>query len=563
MNRTSLLVLSLALAAGGSVPANAAPNATALEAQYRQLCAPGGSLSAATCAAMAKDVAKAKEAAPTVASAEAAPAVDPAKLRANYDRLCGATPLASAETCARLVQDLAAFTPATEGDALARRQAAAEAFVRGFGAGTVSDRQLWSGQRAALRKAVSAYQSQVSTFGELKSLRWLRLEGGEDVYEGRHATGIVEWRFAMRPDGSASGVHFKDSRRLNANRNVVLTAGAKPVDRIVPGQTIQAMFESSDGAFENWPWRADCYLIVAPPGTMLKLSLNVQGIPVESRVNDSCDFTGQYNTNYGSDNAYGIYIRQGAQPLYVRVSGRAALGGAKPYSVFLETVTPQQYAEYQERQRRQRIADQQARQQRDADRDMMFGAMVRGTVAGLTNTSPPLMNPDGSAPNMLETLNAVNSELAQRNAEGQARLNATIAAAQTQGQTPMRSQPGGAPQQVAQAQPAPAQPPRPAAAPQRKAYRAYFVAGMDPTPSDTRNPMCYSNVFTITLEVEPNGWGMAGRAEAAMKPYESSFLAKCARLGRLSSGLATGNVEGITSGWPYSPHPTDRRVQIP
>lgn len=99
---------------------------------------------------------------------------------------------------------------------------------------------------------------------------------------------------------------------------------------------------------------------------------------------------------------------------------------------------------------------------------------------------------------------------------------------------------------------------------ENRTVRAYFVTGMEPTPSDTRNPLCYSNIITVTFPWDPHGWGNAGRGADATARYAPIFREKCARLGKVDVGMPAANIEGVTSGWPYPPsHPTDRRVTLP
>lgn len=92
---------------------------------------------------------------------------------------------------------------------------------------------------------------------------------------------------------------------------------------------------------------------------------------------------------------------------------------------------------------------------------------------------------------------------------------------------------------------------------------AYFVVGMRPGDRNTRNPMCYSTVFSISFERDPNGWGDNGRAMAAMKPYEGAFLQKCSRNGQVD-GVVNPAIEGVSSGFPRpTPHREDTVVNIP
>lgn len=118
----------------------------------------------------------------------------------------------------------------------------------------------------------------------------------------------------------------------------------------------------------------------------------------------------------------------------------------------------------------------------------------------------------------------------------------------------------------ASAEPSPSMPVGAAIEPalQNRTVRAYFVTGLEPTPGDTRNPLCYSNVFSVTFPWDPKGWGNAGRGAEATAKYAPIFREKCAKLGKVSGPMPAANIEGVTTGWPFPPpHPTDRRVTLP
>lgn len=91
---------------------------------------------------------------------------------------------------------------------------------------------------------------------------------------------------------------------------------------------------------------------------------------------------------------------------------------------------------------------------------------------------------------------------------------------------------------------------------------AIFSMGMHPTEKNTRNPMCYSNVFQVSFDSSPKHWGDAGRAQAAIDIYEEEFVAKCARHGKVVLP-ARGSVEGVHSFPAVKPHSEDYVVQIP
>ncbi len=129
------------------------------------------------------------------------------------------------------------------------------------------------------------------------------------------------------------------------------------------------------------------------------------------------------------------------------------------------------------------VQSRQRQQQAAQSEPGLLGAVMQGVamgvVAGYTGTEVPSLNADGSAPNMLETLNAAGAVAAQREAQSRASLNATIADAQAQAERQRQAEAAQAERQrqaaaQARAQPQPAAPvpvraatvaPKPAAAP--------------------------------------------------------------------------------------------------
>lgn len=67
----------------------------------------------------------------------------------------------------------------------------------------------------------------------------------------------------------------------------------------------------------------------------------------------------------------------------------------------------------------------------DDDSDLV-GAAFQGIILGATGAEMPAMHEDGSGPNMLDTLRAVNAAQARQNAQSQARLESSIRQAQAQ-----------------------------------------------------------------------------------------------------------------------------------
>ena len=98
-----------------------------------------------------------------------------------------------------------------------------------------------------------------------------------------------------------------------------------------------------------------------------------------------------------------------------------------------------------------------------------------------------------------------------------------------------------------------------------KSVAVYFSVGMVPTERNTRNPMCYSNTFHITIPFNPRGWGNGGRVNAILDPMKDDFYAKCARLGQVTSpNNVSYGAEGVHSGFPRSaPHAEDFTVTMP
>ncbi len=99
---------------------------------------------------------------------------------------------------------------------------------------------------------------------------------------------------------------------------------------------------------------------------------------------------------------------------------------------------------------------------------------------------------------------------------------------------------------------------------QPRTVQAYFAWGMALGPNNTRNPRCFSNLFSITYQSDPNGWGDAGRAAAEADPWASVFRQKCERLGRMDPGTPPAQI--ALPGVPFSyPNITaeDYRVMIP
>ncbi|QPQ55829.1 hypothetical protein IC614_04375 [Allosphingosinicella flava] len=98
-----------------------------------------------------------------------------------------------------------------------------------------------------------------------------------------------------------------------------------------------------------------------------------------------------------------------------------------------------------------------------------------------------------------------------------------------------------------------------------KAVSVYFILGMVPTEKNTRNPMCYSNTFSVTIPFNPRGWGNNGRLLEVIQPMMETFRSKCAQLGSVVPGPVNyGASDNIASGFPRSaPHAEDYTVVMP
>ena len=99
-----------------------------------------------------------------------------------------------------------------------------------------------------------------------------------------------------------------------------------------------------------------------------------------------------------------------------------------------------------------------------------------------------------------------------------------------------------------------------------KSVGVYFTVGMIPTEKNTRNPVCYSNAFNVTIPFDPKGWGNAGRLNEVIEPMMDDFYAKCAQLGGVTSrgNVSYGASDNIASGWPRpAPHSEDYVVTMP
>lgn len=243
--------------------------------------------------------------------------------------------------------------------------------------------------------------------GPAKFVRFRGIEAnGVGLFDVDHADSGATWRMSVGSDGKLLSLSAEAQPKKNELRETPGGRGwpqPKPtVDDLTFGFGVFAFLERTDGATTGIGWRADCYRILAPPGKALKLSVHTSGFETRAFVTDNCKgYTSQAvaaTSILKSDFDANFFMP--ATTTYAWIEGEAS---GRPYQVTLTELTPQQVAQWQEEVRLARLARQQAEAAREADRDAMFGAVAGGLVAGFTNTSPPLMNSDGSAPNMLDT----------------------------------------------------------------------------------------------------------------------------------------------------------------
>ena len=213
-------------------------------------------------------------------------------------------------------------------------------------------------------------------------------------------------------------------------------ASATP-DPIRVGEVLEGVIESSDSLFEGSRGRVDMYLVEeAASGRHLRVIVDPRGEKLTVRLyQDECPGGAPLPVETRETDKAGLLslgFTAAARCSYLTVHGPY---NDKPYDIYLRDQTPFEFAFYQRQLRDRQIAEQQ-RQKQEANEPSMFGAMVRGLAMGFSGVEAPLMNADGSEPNTLDVLNAANTELARQNAEGRARLDATIAQAQYQASSP-------------------------------------------------------------------------------------------------------------------------------
>jgi hypothetical protein len=162
--------------------------------------------------------------------------------------------------------------------------------------------------------------------------------------------------------------------------------------------------------------------------------------------------------------------------------------------------------------------------------------------------------------NPLDVLNSMGSVAAANAAESKRQLDETITRAQ-----------GGnslaASTSYSTATSSPAGPATSRPAMTKKAMQVYFWVGTTPTVDDGHNTHCQSNVFSVTIDWDPNLEASGGNlryANAVLDPMKSTFIDKCNRAGNPVTDIADWYADAF-SGW-HLPAPLrrgDTEVQMP
>ncbi|WP_308238168.1 PDZ domain-containing protein [Phenylobacterium sp. J367] len=370
------------------------------------------------------------------------------KVRAAYERLCTGDAPASVATCTALRAEVdKAGVPGTVGwsgvmagapddgtkavrvFAVDPRGPAAAAGVRTGDLIVAVDGQPFS--------EVGPFLKHAQTLRVHQAVR-LRLVRGEQILD-------VGLKLAEAP---------KAAPKLNAQRTEArgyslmkqlngLSGAGLTFDRIRIGEAFAGILEESD-ATSDWGKREDCLEIADPGARNLIAVVTPNGAPMRVHaMQGQCAFGAPSTSAAGADGKkdFGInFATQAGAKTYLMVSGPAS---PLPYRVVIREQTAKETLAWREQVRQRQVAAEQRRraeEQAAADRRQMWGAALQGLVVGFSGAEMPAMREDGSLPNMLETLNAGNAALERKNAEGAARLNATIARAQAQADIQRREQ---------------------------------------------------------------------------------------------------------------------------
>lgn len=401
---------------------------------YRQFCTPGAeTLSKSTCAAMRADA----------GAGAAAQITTPSKLKGVNERLCTGSGPASPATCAAMRQDMerTAF-PASQGW-LGLSPGRAD-----DGVGGAYVYSVWPGGPAA--------QADIRTGDRLITLNGRAVNDDptvrtalEGLGAGRRIGVKVLRGTVIRNVPVVLGTAPVLTPKVNASRTEKRTGSiwsGRPytVDPIRTGEVILGMLERDDAeSVSGWSWKADCIEVLGSEARNLRAQVTANRKAMEIDIQyDNCGYglpwsIGGYG---GGEAAFDVdFVTAAGRKTFLHVQGPPS---AKPYEIRLREQTPRETAAWHEVNRQVAIAERerQANETRAAEnRSAMWSAALQGAIIGATGGELPAMREDGSAPNLLDTLNGANARLQQQNAEGQARLNATIAAAQAQGEREARA----------------------------------------------------------------------------------------------------------------------------
>jgi hypothetical protein len=367
---------------------------------------------------------------------------DPVKIRATYERLCTGDGAGSVTACEALRRDMeAAGQPGTQGWIGLQVGAGDDGVTGAYVYSVAPD---GAGAKAGLRVGDRLIAFEGQPIKDDKAyLAALKGAGvGRRVSLGVMRGGVVQEvavTLIQRPSSDPRlNATRTDSRGYSLWNGVGVT-----VDPIRVGETFHGVLEGSD-ASSDWGKREDCLEIVEPgPGKNLRAWIDPNGSVMTIGIQrDACGpgvgsswsiYQPKENTAFEMNLATAT-----GHKTYLYISGAAT---AKPYRVLLREQTAKETAAWRVALHEKEIAAQAQRQaeaQAARDRGAMWSAGLQGLIIGATGGEMPAMREDGSMPNMLETLNTANAALERKNAEGAARLNATIAAAQAQGEQQRR-----------------------------------------------------------------------------------------------------------------------------
>lgn len=488
-------------------------------AAYRDLCAPGAEkFSKATCAAMRLDAGPAPIRNPAARSTDRTPAIaapSPAPTRAAelgdaYAELCaGPEPQLSAATCASLKSDAAKapvsapsrVSPKTAPIVPRRPSPLAKPGFAGVSFWTDAKK---IPQIAALTPGGGAAKAGLRVGDLFQSAGDVAVTTSEDFLDQVHS----------RPPGATMSFQVKRGEKLINGKLVLGTPPPAPPApaRVLPvnwggmdllaGHTYvkrKSRFITDLDYVRSFHWSV--------PGRVLVEDWNIEG-----------------STGTGT---YGLTEYDGVLQPFAIENGTIIMADADGTRVAMRVFDAYRFETTTEQKKggvwkvmlmgRSTFESTEARQQAASSGPSMWGAVLQGAIIGATGGELPAMREDGSMPNMLDTLNSANARLQQQNAEGKARLDATIAAAQAQGR---RAQ---AP--AAQSLPLANQPARPTTPPPGSnaagggsvTFYAWCVAG-----GDSINNRIYSSRIGSRSGLPENGGGWQQDMAQAFRAYLAS-----------------------------------------